>query len=67
MRPAWSALGLIALACGGCIEYLEPGELGQFRYLGDYVAEEAFLFPRPVADRNGSIYAMMGSREPIIA
>jgi hypothetical protein len=63
MRPAWSALGLIALACGGCIEYLEPGELGQFRYLGDYVAEEAFLFPRPVADRNGSIYAMMGSRE----
>lgn len=58
--------GLAALAClasTGCIEYLDPGELGQFRYIGDYVAEEEFLFSRPIADRNGSIYAMMGSRE----
>jgi len=55
--------GLAALTSGGCIEYLEPGELGQFRYLGDYVAEEDFLFPRPVADRNGSVYALMGSRD----
>lgn len=61
-RFAWPLLSL-ALGSGGCIEYLEPGELGQFRYLGDYVAEEAFLFPRPVADRNGSVYAMMGSRD----
>ncbi|MBV1861905.1 MAG: hypothetical protein KUG77_26020 [Nannocystaceae bacterium] len=60
-RLASPFLGLAALACGGCLEYLEPGELGQFRYLGDYVAEEEFLFPRPVADRNGSIYALMGS------
>ncbi len=55
--------GFAALACGGCIDYLEPGELGQFRYIGDYIADEAFLFPRPVADRNGSIYALMGSRD----
>lgn len=60
-RLARPLLGLAALACGGCLEYLEPGDLGQFRYLGDYVAEEEFLFPRPVADRNGSIYALMGS------
>lgn len=63
-RPiGWLSLGLAAFFNGGCIEYLEPGELGQFRYLGDYVAEESFLFSRPVADRNGSVYAMMGSRE----
>lgn len=62
-RSGWLLLSLAALACGGCIEYLEPGELGQFRYLGDYVAEEEFLFPRPVADRNGAVYAMMGSPE----
>ena len=37
-------LGLVALFGSGCIEYLESGELGQFRYLGDYVAEETFLF-----------------------
>ncbi len=58
-----------ALACTlstlstGCIEFLEPGELGQFRYIGDYVAEEEFLFSPPIADRNGSVYAIMGSPE----
>ncbi len=62
-KPLGWLLSSLALLSSGCIEYLEPGELGQFRYLGDYVAEEAFLFPRPVADRNGSVYAMMGSRE----
>ena len=56
-------LGLVALFGSGCIEYLESGELGQFRYLGDYVAEETFLFSRPVADRNGSVYAIMGDRD----
>lgn len=63
-RPiGWLFLSLAALLGGGCIEYLEPGELGQFRYLGDYVAEETFLFARPVADRNGAIYALMGDRD----
>ena len=60
---AWSLLCLLALGSGGCIDYLAPGELGQFRYIGDYVAEESFLFPRPIADRNASVYALMGSRE----
>ncbi|MEM6290551.1 MAG: hypothetical protein AAGA54_04770 [Myxococcota bacterium] len=54
---------IAALGSSGCVDFLEPGELGQFRYLGDYIADEGFLFSRPTADRNGSVYAIMGSRE----
>jgi hypothetical protein len=61
-----SPLAAAVLACtlgGGCIEYLEPGELGQMRYVGDVAGDEQFRFAPPAGDRNGNVYVLFGSRD----
>ena len=55
-----------ALACSlstGCIEYLDSGELGIMRYMGDYPGGVDFRFAPPTADRNGNLYVLSGSQE----
>ena len=42
-------LAAFALACGGCIDLLAPGELGELRMFGDVVGEPPPVTP-PIAD-----------------
>ncbi len=48
---------------GGCIEYLEGGELGQLRYFGDVRGDVPLRFSAPVSDRDGNTYVLFGSRD----
>jgi hypothetical protein len=52
-----------ALVCASCIELLEPGELGELRVLGDIRGEVPLPVTAPIADRNGNIYVLVGTRE----
>ena len=45
----------------GCVDYLEPGELGELRYFGEVRGEVPLrLFP-PIADRLGNVYVLWGT------
>ena len=48
------------LALGGCIDYLETGELGQFRYFGDVRGAAPLRFSAPISDRAGNGYVLFG-------
>jgi hypothetical protein len=55
------ALGLATTCLAGCLEYLEPGELGQFRFVGDARFDETFRFTPPTSDRLGNVYVLIGA------
>lgn len=64
LKVAFATVGCVgALGSSGCIEYLEAGEVGQMRYVADIGGAEEFRASAPVADRNGSLYVLFGSRE----
>jgi hypothetical protein len=54
--------GLLAVALlqAGCIEYLDSGELGQFRYFGDVRGAAPLRFSAPISDREGNAYVLFG-------
>lgn len=60
-----SILAMFVAICGttGCIEYLEPGELGQMRYIDDVQGEPSLPMVAPTADRDGNIYVLYGARD----
>lgn len=55
-------LAAFALACGGCIDLLAPGELGELRMFGDVVGEPPPV-TSPIADLDGNIYVLSGARD----
>jgi hypothetical protein len=57
-----AAGGLLAAALGpvGCIDYLDSGELGQFRYFGDVRGAAPLRFAAPISDREGNSYVLFG-------
>jgi hypothetical protein len=60
-RSSTAALLLGAgLASSGCIDYLEAGELGQFRYFGDVRGAAPLRFSAPISDRAGNGYVLFG-------
>jgi hypothetical protein len=58
-----AALGSLAMPVTGCIDYLEAGELGEMRYIGDYRGEDVFRFIPPISDNNGNVYHLNGSTD----
>jgi hypothetical protein len=44
----------------GCIDYLDAGELGQFRYFGDVRGAAPLRFSAPISDREGNAYILFG-------
>ena len=51
---------LAALALGGCIDYLPPGEHGVLRYFGEVRGEAPVTMLPPVSDRDGNAYLIYG-------
>lgn len=55
------AAGAAALALGGCIEFLAPGDHGAFRYFGEVNGEAPLPMVPPVTDRDGNAYVLYGA------
>ncbi len=53
----------MALALVGCIDYLEPGEHGLFRYFGEVRGEAPLRLLPPVSDRAGNAYVLFGAHD----
>jgi hypothetical protein len=53
----------LAVALSGCVDYLEPGDLGQPRYLGEIRGEAPLRMIPPTADRSGNVYVLYGDRD----
>jgi hypothetical protein len=45
----------------GCIEYLQPGELGTPRYFGEVRGDDPLPVLPPISDRAGNTYILVGS------
>lgn len=62
MKSRHGLLAALSLTLGGgCIEYLEPGELGQLRYFGDVRGAAPLRLSAPLSDRDGNSYVLFGS------
>lgn len=59
----WPLASGLCLLLAGCVDYLDPGQLGQLRYFGDVRGEVPLRFSAPVADRDGNTYVLFGSPE----
>ena len=56
---------VLVLGLTGCIDYLEPGEVGAVRYFGEVRStpgEPLPLLP-PISDRDGNYYVLSGARD----
>lgn len=49
----------VAIALGGCVEGLQPAEIGVGRRVGTYPGETAAVLP-PMTDRAGNLYVVTG-------
>ena len=54
---------VVALLVGGCVDYLDPGEYGVPRYFGEVRGAPPLALLPPIADRDGNVYVLYGSRE----
>jgi hypothetical protein len=54
---------VLLLVAGGCIDHLDPGELGTLRYFGEVRGARPLRLLPPVVDREGNAYVLHGSRE----
>ena len=56
---------LVLAALTGCIDYLDPGEVGAVRYFGEvrYTPGTPLPLLPPIADRDGNAYVLSGSRD----
>jgi hypothetical protein len=50
-----------ALALGGCIDYLPPGEHGVLRYFGEVRGDAPLPLLPPITDRDGNAYVIYGA------
>lgn len=57
------AIGLVVLATTGCIDYLDPGEHGVFRYFGEVRGDAPLDVIPPITDRDGNVYVLYGDRD----
>jgi hypothetical protein len=51
------------LVGAGCVDYLDPGELGTPRYFGDVRGAAPVRMLPPISDRDGNAYVLYGSRD----
>jgi len=56
---------LAVVALSGCIDYLEPGQVGSIRYFGEVTSTPGTPIPvlPPISDRDGNAYVLSGSRD----
>lgn len=52
----------MALA-SGCIDYLDPGQHGVFRYFGEVRGAAPLDITPPISDRDGNVYVLYGDRD----
>jgi hypothetical protein len=53
----------LAVALGGCVDYLDPGEHGVMRYFGEVRGDAPLALLPPISDRDGNVYVLYGARE----
>ena len=63
MCPGRSAALALALTASGCVDYLDPGELGVLRYFGEVRGAPPLTLLPPIADRDGNSYVLWGARD----
>jgi hypothetical protein len=51
----------VAISLGGCIQYLQPGEVGTFRYFGEVRGNDPLPVLPPISDRDGNVYVLAGA------
>jgi hypothetical protein len=56
-------VALCALLAVGCVDYLDPGELGEPRYFGEVLGVAPLRLIPPVSDRDGNVYVLYGARD----
>jgi hypothetical protein len=54
---------LALLAASGCVNFLDPGDYGTPRYLGEVRGEAPLTMIPPVSDREGNVYVLYGARD----
>lgn len=62
MRSAL-VIGAIAMSLTGCVEYLDDGDVGRPRYMGEIRGEAPLRMLPPIADRFGNVYVLYGDRD----
>lgn len=62
LARALAIAAVLAGGLGGCVEYLDPGEVGSPRYFGDVRGTPLPLLA-PISDRAGNAYVLSGSRD----
>lgn len=53
----------VAMCLSGCVDYLDDGDVGRPRYLGEIRGEAPLRMIPPIADRNGNVYVLYGDRD----
>jgi hypothetical protein len=56
------AFTLVAAGSSGCIEYLEPGDLGTPRYFAEVRGDVPLRMTPPLSDREGNVYVPYGDK-----
>jgi hypothetical protein len=54
---------IAAVALGGCVEFLDPGEFGEPRYFGEIRGAAPLQVLAPTSDREGNVYVLYGASD----
>jgi hypothetical protein len=62
---AGAGVVVLIAALSGCIDYLDPGEVGAVRYFGEVRSTAGMPLPvlPPISDRDGNAYVLSGARD----